>query len=151
MLQVTRPSAGASVIMMKKDSSSENDMNVVNQAEEPGLSPEMKENGEKSRPSLISPRQRQRMLASQLKAKIIRVSRQLPLISPTIGFTWFSALEGEFEKPYFQKLSNALEDERSRYTVYPGVDEVWSWTTRTPIQETRVVILGRSSFITFMK
>ena len=147
MLQVTRPSAGASVIMMKKDSSSENDMNVVNQAEEPGLSPEKKENGEKSRPSLISPRQRQRMMASQLKAKITRVSRQLPLISPTIGPTWFSALEGEFEKPYFQKLSNALEDERSRYTVYPGVDEVWSWTTRTPIQETRVVILGRSSFM----
>ena len=35
MLQVTRPSAGASVIMIKKDSSSENDMNVVNQADQP--------------------------------------------------------------------------------------------------------------------
>jgi uracil-DNA glycosylase len=54
------------------------------------------------------------------------------------------ALEEEFEKPYFRRLSEIIEVERSKFAVYPSVEEVWSWTTRAPIQDTRVVILGKA-------
>jgi uracil DNA glycosylase len=54
------------------------------------------------------------------------------------------ALEEEFEKPYFRRLSEIIEAERSKFAVYPSVEEVWSWTTRAPIQDTRVVILGKA-------
>ncbi len=37
--------------------------------------------------------------------------------------------------------------ERSKFAVYPSVEEVWSWTTRAPIQDTRVVILGKQRYI----
>jgi uracil-DNA glycosylase len=54
------------------------------------------------------------------------------------------ALEEEFEKPYFRRLSEIIEVERSKFAVYPSMEEVWSWTTRAPIQDTRVVILGKA-------
>jgi uracil-DNA glycosylase len=61
-----------------------------------------------------------------------------------IHYTGFQALEEEFEKPYFRRLSEIIEAERSKFAVYPSVEEVWSWTTRAPIQDTRVVILGKA-------
>lgn len=36
-----------------------------------------------------------------------------------IGTTWFYALEPEFKKDYFQKLSSFLEVERKNHTIYP--------------------------------
>jgi uracil DNA glycosylase len=61
-----------------------------------------------------------------------------------IHYTGLQALEEEFEKPYFRRLSEIIEVERSKFAVYPSVEEVWSWTTRAPIQDTRVVILGKA-------
>jgi hypothetical protein len=119
----------------------ENNMNVGN---EPG-SPSSRKRPRREEDCgglLLSPEQRQRALASRLHAKIVRASRQLSVLSPTIGPTWFAALESEFEKPYFSQLSSRIEAERRQHTVYPSQEEVWSWTTRTPIHDTRVVILG---------
>lgn len=41
-----------------------------------------------------------------------------------IGTTWFNALESEFKKDYFQKLSSFLEVERKNHTIYPPQQEV---------------------------
>jgi uracil-DNA glycosylase len=61
-----------------------------------------------------------------------------------ISIRRLQALEEEFEKPYFRRLSEIIEVERSKFAVFPSVEEVWSWTTRAPIQDTRVVILGKA-------
>ncbi|ESO01588.1 hypothetical protein HELRODRAFT_157191 [Helobdella robusta] len=63
-----------------------------------------------------------------------------------IGPSWFYALEAEFTKPYFEKLSKFVRDERAKYTVYPPVSQVFSWTQVTPIHEVKVVIVGQDPY-----
>ena len=76
-------------------------------------------------------------------AKVRKVAEEQAVVSPTIGLSWFKALEAEFKKPYFAALSAFVTKERSTGTIFPSFDEVWAWTTRTNIRETRVVILGQ--------
>ena len=68
---------------------------------------------------------------------------ELPLLSHTIGASWFEVLEEEFSKPYFADLSAFVTEERAKRPVLPCPEEVWTWTTRFPIQEVKVVILGQ--------
>ena len=79
-------------------------------------------------------------------AKVRKVVEEQAVVSPTIGISWFKALEAEFKKPYFAALSAFVTKERSTATIFPSLDEVWAWTTRTDIRETRVVILGQVSW-----
>ena len=76
-------------------------------------------------------------------AKVRKVAEEQAVVSPTIGLSWFKALEAEFKKPYFAGLSAFVTKERSTGTVFPSFEEVWAWTTRTNIKETKVVILGQ--------
>ena len=76
-------------------------------------------------------------------AKVRKVAEEQAVVSPTIGLSWFKALEAEFKKPYFAALSAFVTKERSTGTVFPSFEEVWAWTTRTNIKETKVVILGQ--------
>ena len=78
-------------------------------------------------------------------AKVRKVVEEQAVMSPTIGLSWFKALEAEFKKPYFAALSAFVTKERSTATIFPSFEEVWAWTTRTDIRETRVVILGQVS------
>ena len=79
-------------------------------------------------------------------AKVRKVAEEQAVVSPTIGLSWFKALEAEFKKPYFAALSAFVTKERSTGTIFPSFEEVWAWTTRTNIRETRVVILGQVSW-----
>ena len=79
-------------------------------------------------------------------AKVRKVAEEHSVVSPTIGISWFNALEAEFKKPYFAALSAFVTKERSTATIFPSFEEVWAWTTRTDIRETRVVILGQVSW-----
>ena len=78
-------------------------------------------------------------------AKVRKVAKEQAVVSPTIGLSWFKALEAQFKKPYFAALSAFVTKERSTGTVFPSFEEVWAWTTRTNIKETKVVILGQVS------
>ena len=78
-------------------------------------------------------------------AKVRKVAEEQAVVSPTIGLSWFKALEAEFKKPYFAALSAFVTKERSTGTIFPSFEEVWAWTTRTNIKETKVVILGQVS------
>lgn len=118
----------------------ENEMNLINQA----TSPKRMRMGSGD---ALSPEQKSRMEENKNRAKMIKLSKELRIIPPSIGSSWFSALEEEFRKPYFTKLNGFLETERSRGTVFPSSEEVWSWTTRTSIQDVRVVILGNPPYI----
>ncbi|KAG6903182.1 hypothetical protein C0995_002725 [Termitomyces sp. Mi166 len=64
----------------------------------------------------------------------------------TMGESWFQVLKPEFEKPYFCKLKTFLLDEHRSHTVYPPLDDVYSWSKLTPLEQVKVVILGQDPY-----
>ena len=41
-----------------------------------------------------------------------------------IGNNWDDILKEEYNKPYFEKLMNIIEDEYSKYTIYPDKNNI---------------------------
>lgn len=75
-------------------------------------------------------------LQSDVKVIIDPIGSFDPTLS-NIGTTWFNALEPEFKKDYFQKLSSFLEVERRNHTIYPPQQEVFLLSINSiPIEET---------------
>jgi len=81
-------------------------------------------------------------------AKMRKVTDEHGVVSPSIGLSWFKALETEFKKPYFALLSTFVSKERATATIFPSFEEVWAWTSRTNIKDTKVVILGQDPYPT---
>jgi len=122
------------------DENSENEINVANTNSAQSPDPKRKQ----AMP--LSPEQKERIQSNKLCAQLIKMSKELPIVSPTIGKTWFEALKPEFSKPYFARLSKFVTEERAKSTVFPTQTDVWSWTTKTSIQDVRVVILGQDPY-----
>jgi len=93
-----------------------------------------------------SPAQRARAQASKESAQLVLLCKGLPVLTANIGQTWVEALSQTFGQEWFGKLSSYVTKEREGHTVYPEQREVWEWTTRTRIEETRVVILGQDPY-----
>jgi len=55
---------------------------------------------------------------------------------------WDSVLEDEFEKDYFGELLNKVDEEYSKYKVYPPRGKIFSALTNCDIEDVKVVILG---------
>jgi len=121
--------------------SNENEMNTINIHASPDLKRKRIDNGD-----TLSPEQKRRMSTNKQNAYLIRLSKELAIVPPTIGFTWFEALQSELSKPYFAKLSQFVDGERKKSTVFPTAEKVWSWTNCTNIQDIRVVILGQDPY-----
>lgn len=81
-----------------------------------------------------------------LTNRIKALSSKFVALSPNIGQSWFKALEPEFNKKYFATLSSFLATERRTHTIYPPVDDVYSWTTYCDIKDVKVVILGQDPY-----
>jgi len=64
----------------------------------------------------------------------------------TMHESWQKALEPEFKKPYFTKLKTFLLAEHTSYTIYPTIDNVYSWSRFTPLDAVKVVILGQDPY-----
>ena len=56
------------------------------------------------------------------------------------------ALRDEMDKPYFAELTNFVNEERSRFTVFPPESEVYAALKLTPRENVRVVILGQDPY-----
>lgn len=85
---------------------------------------------------------------SEVRAKIQKLSEEVHVIVPSMGASWFTALEDQFTKPYFSSLSKFVTSQREAGEVFPSKEEVWNWTTRTDIRDTKVVILGQDPYPT---
>jgi uracil-DNA glycosylase len=83
---------------------------------------------------------------SDLSTKLMKQIAITPLLTTNFGSSWFKALEAEFDKAYFKKLSSFLVNERSKATVFPPADQVFSWTVLCRIQDIKVVILGQDPY-----
>ena len=60
--------------------------------------------------------------------------------------SWKSALEKEFEKDYFSKLTEYVRMEYKQHTVYPEGKLIFNAFDHCPFEKTRVVILGQDPY-----
>ena len=59
---------------------------------------------------------------------------------------WDAVLEDEFEKPYFKELLEKVDEEYSKYKVYPPRGKIFSALTNCDINDIKVVILGQDPY-----
>ena len=64
----------------------------------------------------------------------------------TLPESWREHLAGEFEKPYFHKLTSFVDAERAAHTVFPHEPEVFSALQLTPLEHVHVMILGQDPY-----
>lgn len=63
-----------------------------------------------------------------------------------IGNDWDLALKEEFEKDYFKKIEEFIDDEYKSKTIYPPYDEIYNAFKFTPLSNVKVVILGQDPY-----
>ncbi|KEK25566.1 uracil-DNA glycosylase [Bacillus gaemokensis] len=59
---------------------------------------------------------------------------------------WEPLLAPEFEKPYYQKLSQFLKEEYSTHVIYPNENDIFNALHYTSYESTKVVILGQDPY-----
>jgi uracil-DNA glycosylase len=60
--------------------------------------------------------------------------------------SWIDAMHGEFEKPYFAKLEEFVDRERTLHTVFPPEKDVFNALEYTPYDEVTVLLLGQDPY-----
>lgn len=63
-----------------------------------------------------------------------------------IHATWREKLSEEFQKPYFEKLTNFVKEEYGKNTCYPKEKDIFAAFDHSPFDETKVVILGQDPY-----
>lgn len=66
---------------------------------------------------------------------------------PEIPASWQKHLNGEKEKPYFEKLENFVADEQAKHTIYPPADKIFTALDLTSYEDTKVLLLGQDPYI----
>lgn len=64
----------------------------------------------------------------------------------TIGNSWDTVLKKEFVSPYFTMLTEKVEEEYNRHTVFPPHDLVFRALTMLDYNDVKVVILGQDPY-----
>jgi uracil-DNA glycosylase len=59
---------------------------------------------------------------------------------------WRSVLAEEFDKPYFKKLQEFVDEQREHHKVYPPPDEVFSAFKAAPFNKVKVLLLGQDPY-----
>ncbi|XP_069140501.1 uracil-DNA glycosylase-like isoform X2 [Argopecten irradians] len=99
--------------------------------------------------SSLSPEQKVRMEENRLRALAKLHSHNTSSSQGLVinfGDSWKNALEKEFSKNYFQQLTKFVEAERTKGTIYPPANQVFSWTQYCTLESVKVVILGQDPY-----
>lgn len=67
-------------------------------------------------------------------------------MQPFITNDWWSVLEPEFHKEYFQTLSQFISDEYHTKNIHPDQDKIFESFEWTSFNQTKVVILGQDPY-----
>jgi len=59
---------------------------------------------------------------------------------------WAEILSNEIQSPYFSTLADYVDAERASHTVYPPEADVFNSFAYSPLERTRVVILGQDPY-----
>ncbi len=70
----------------------------------------------------------------------------MTLSTVRIEESWKKALAGEFEKPYFEKLSNFVHEEYKKVKVFPPPKDIFRAFDLCQFEEVKVVILGQDPY-----
>lgn len=65
---------------------------------------------------------------------------------PKFQNQWDHLLEPEYEKPYYKKLWDYLDQEYKNNTVYPNIENLYSALNYTDYSDVKVVILGQDPY-----
>ena len=60
--------------------------------------------------------------------------------------SWKDCLTEEFEKPYFQQLTNFVRDEYTKGTVYPPGQFIFNAFNHCPFDKVKVILLGQDPY-----
>ena len=60
--------------------------------------------------------------------------------------SWKTQLQEEFEKPYFEQLTNFVKSEYATHTVYPPAKLIFNAFEQCPFDKVKVVILGQDPY-----
>lgn len=60
--------------------------------------------------------------------------------------SWKAYLKSEFDKPYFQQLTQFVKQEYQNHTCYPKGKDIFAAFDHCPFQETKVVIIGQDPY-----
>lgn len=60
--------------------------------------------------------------------------------------SWAEALQSEFDKEYFVRLTHFVHNEYSHYRCYPPAQEVFNAFNLCPLKDVKVVILGQDPY-----
>lgn len=63
-----------------------------------------------------------------------------------IGNSWDQVLAAEFEKDYYIKLREFLNEEYEQHTIYPPKEDIFNALRYSSYEETKVVILGQDPY-----
>ena len=63
-----------------------------------------------------------------------------------INESWKSQLQSEFDKPYFESLTNFVKHEYSKYECYPPGKEIFNAFEQCPYEAVKVVIIGQDPY-----
>ena len=63
-----------------------------------------------------------------------------------INESWKSQLQTEFDKPYFESLTNFVKHEYSKYECYPPGKEIFNAFEQCPYEAVKVVIIGQDPY-----
>ena len=63
-----------------------------------------------------------------------------------LNASWKEVLMNEFEKDYFKKLTEFVQNEYNTKTIYPPQSEIFSAFDFTPFENVKVVILGQDPY-----
>ncbi|NJN42719.1 MAG: uracil-DNA glycosylase [Flammeovirgaceae bacterium] len=63
-----------------------------------------------------------------------------------IADSWKHQLKDEFEKPYFQELTQFVKSEYKSHTIYPPGRDIFNAFDHCPFDEVKVVIIGQDPY-----
>jgi uracil-DNA glycosylase len=63
-----------------------------------------------------------------------------------IESSWKEKLAAEFEKPYFEQLTDFVRSEYATRTIYPKGSKIFNAFEHTPFDQVKVVILGQDPY-----
>lgn len=63
-----------------------------------------------------------------------------------IANDWLEKLKPEFQKPYYKELYKFVNEEYSKYVIYPPSEDIFNALHFTPLHDVKVLILGQDPY-----
>lgn len=80
------------------------------------------------------------------KNAYLRVLNFFRIMIPKLELSWQAELHAEFEKPYFEQLSQFVKSEYEEHLCFPPEDEIYKAFNACAFEDIKVVIIGQDPY-----